>query len=725
MPTRREFLSTTATAIALVPARAAAAATEPWYRRTTRWGQTNITEIDPSRYDIPWWRAFWKRTQVQGVIINAGGIVAYYPSKFPLQHRAEFLGDRDLYGDLAKAAHAEGLVVVARMDSNRTAEDFFKAHPDWFARDRAGNPYRAADKYVTCVNGPYYDEYLPAVLTEIVERSHPEGFADNSWSGLNRDSICYCANCTRKFRDHVGAALPTQHNWSDPIYREWIEWNYARRVQVWDLNNRATKAAGGSDCLWFGMNSGSISAQSRSFRDCKAIFERAEMLFLDHQARGADGFEQNADVGKLVHGVLGWDKLAPESMAMYENGRNSFRIASKPAPEARMWMIEGFAGGIQPWWHHIGAVNEDRRMYSTAEPVMKWYAANERYLLNRRPLATVGVVWSQRNTDYYGNDRAADLTDAPYRGFVTALMRSRIPYVPVHVDSIAREGLAQEGSALKVLVLPNIAAMSDAQCAAVRKFVADGGALVATGASSLYDQNGDPRPDYGLADIYGAHFTGAPGAEKAWATQNQHTYLRLTPGGHPVLRGFDETAILPYGGSLAPLRTDAGAVVPLTFIPPFPVLPPETSWMRTPRTDIPGLVLMSRRVAFLPADIDRRYAREPLPDYANLLANIIRWAANGAIPLDLQGPGLFDCSLYIQPGRVIAHLVNLTVTGRMPIDELIPVGPLKFAVKLPDGVRGRAVKLLVSNRAAACTVSQGWARVEVPPVLDHEVLVIE
>ena len=86
---------------------------------------------------------------------------------------------------------------------------------------------------------------------------------------------------------------------------------------------------------------------------------------------------------------------------------------------------------------------------------------------------------------------------------------------------------------------------------------------------------------------------------------------------------------------------------------------------------------------------------------------------------------MFDCNLYTQPGRVIAHLVNLTVTGRMPIDEFIPVGPLKFAVKLPDGVRGRAVKLLVSNRAAACTVSQGWARVEVPPVLDHEVLVIE
>ena len=133
----------------------------PWYRRAYRWGQTNITEKDPVRYDIPWWRDFWKKTEVQAVIINAGGIVAYYPSKFPLHHRAEFLNGRDLFGELTKAAHDDGLFVMARMDSNRTAEDFFKAHPDWFARNSKGEPIRAADKYVACINSPYYDD-LPS-----------------------------------------------------------------------------------------------------------------------------------------------------------------------------------------------------------------------------------------------------------------------------------------------------------------------------------------------------------------------------------------------------------------------------------------------------------------------------------------------------------------------------------------------------------------------------------
>ena len=738
--TRRVFLQAAAASSALAGQPGGSA---PWYKRVCRWGQTNITEKDPVRYDIAWWREYWKRTEVQGVIVNAGGIVAYYPSKFPLHHRAEFLNGRDLYGELAKAAHDDGLAVLARMDSNRTAEDFFQAHPDWFARDASGQAIRAADKFVTCVNSPYYDDYLPGILTEIIERSHPEGLTDNSWSGLSRDTTCFCQNCKRKFREKTGQEIPTARNWSDPVYRQWIEWNYARRLEIWDLNNRATKAAGGENCIWIGMNSGSITSQAQSFRPMKEICERAEMILLDHQSRtDATGFQQNGDTGKLVHGLLGWDKLAPESMAMYQAGRTTFRAAAKPAAEARMWMIEGFAGGIQPWWHHVGAYQEDRRAYRTAEPMMRWFKANQAYLIDRKPVASVGVVWSQRNTDYYGRDSAADLVDAPYFGFTEALLRARIPYLPVNADYIDRDS-----AGFSVLVLPNVGALSDAQAASIRRFVERGGALIATGVSSLYDEWGDTRPDFALANLFGAHATG-PDSGRRSRTQSSHTYLRLTPElrarvwgpkagdepapvgeRHPVLRGFEETDILAYGGTLEALRTDPGVIVPLTYIPPSPTYPPETAWMRTPKTDIPGLALNAAgqsRIAYLPADIDRRYGRDYLPDHADLLANIVRWAADGRLPLEVKGAGLIDCHLYRQPGRVILHIVNLISAGtwRGPIDELIPIGPLQIKVKLPDDVKGRTAQLLVSGARMPAGVREGWATFDLKSVSDHEVMVI-
>jgi hypothetical protein len=611
------------------------------------------------------------------------------------------------------------------MDSNRTAEDFFQAHPDWFARQASGDPYRNQDKYIACVNSAYYDEYLPSVLAEIVERSHPEGFTDNSWSGMGRNSICYCDNCARKFRDRAGQPLPRARNWDDPVYRQWIEWNYARRIEIWDLNNRATRAAGGQHCLWIGMNSGSIGSQSRSFRDFAEICKRSEMVLLDHQARDQEtGFQQNADAGKLVHGLLGWDKLIPESMAMYRNGSGMFRMAAQPAPEARMWMLEGIAGGIQLWWHHVGAFQEDRRQFHTAEPIFRWHQEHERYLVDRRPVASVGLVWSQRNTDYYGREESAELVDLPHRGWAEALRRARIPYLPLQVDQIdGAEGLS-------VLVLPDLGALSDAQCAAIRRFSERGGGVVASGPTSLYNEWGDGRPDFALAGLFGAHAP-AGGFARGNTARTAHSYLRIAEGPrHPVLAGFDETDIMAFGGALTPLRTDPGVAVPLTFIPPFPTLPPETAWMRQPKTEIPGLVLRTAgdsRVAYMPADLDRRFSRENLPDHGALLANIVRWAAAGRIPLEVSGAGFIDCHLYRQPGRLILHLVNLTnaAAWRAPMTDFIAVGPLQVRVQLPPDVRGGRAQCLVSAAKPSLELRRPWAAFELKSVVDHEVVVVE
>ncbi len=111
---------------------------------------------------------------------------------------------------------------MARMDSNRTARGLLRGHPDWFARDVNGKPYRAGDKYITCINSPYYDEYLPDVLREIIERSQPDGFTDNSWAGLGRESICYCANCDAQVPRQDGRRCRARRIGTSRSYREWI-----------------------------------------------------------------------------------------------------------------------------------------------------------------------------------------------------------------------------------------------------------------------------------------------------------------------------------------------------------------------------------------------------------------------------------------------------------------------------------------------------------------------
>ena len=386
-------------------------------------------------------------------------------------------------------------------------------------------------------------------------------------------------------------------------------------------------------------------------------------------------------------------------------------------------------------------------MYQTAEPVYRWHKANQQFLINRQPLATVGMVWSQQNTDFYGRDDPETLVELPWRGLTQALIRSRIPYLPVHADDITRDG-----AQFSLLVLPNLAAMSDAQVEAVRDFVKRGGGLLATGQSSLFDEWGQPRSDFALADLFRVHLvkpeSGEETVRKKRAAETHHTYLRLLPelrakingpevgnepaasgARHSVLDGFDQTDILPFGGVLDELKLDIAAEVHLTFVPEFPIYPPETSWMREPKTNIPGLVLNTNSggpVAFLPADLDRRFARDNLPDHGRLLANVVHWAANHRIPLSVTGPGLIDCHLYRQQERVILHLVNLTNAGtwRQSIDELIPVGPIGVAVELPQGVREGHAKLLVSGQKVLASRSAGWLCFQIKSILDHEVVVI-
>jgi len=259
---------------------------------------------------------------------------------------------------------------------------------------------------------------------------------------------------------------------------------------------------------------------------------------------------------------------------------------------------------------------------------------------------------------------------------------------------------------------------------------------------------------FALADLFGAHVTdpsraGNEARRKQQASDTAHTYLRLKPEcrarvdgphtgdepaiaaeRHPVLRGFEATDILPFGGVLEPLRVDARAEVLATFVPAFPIYPPETAWMREPKTNIPGLILNTTpagaRVAFLPADLDRRFGRDNLPDHGDLLANLIRWAAKDDIPLVVEGPGLIDCHLYHQPGRLILHLVNLTSAGawRQPVHELIPVGPLEVRVQRSADVRGKRVRLLVTGKADAARTLANWSHLHVRSVLDHEVVVL-
>ncbi|HEY5561716.1 MAG TPA: alpha-amylase family protein [Clostridiaceae bacterium] len=703
---------------------------KPWYETIYRWGQTNLTENDPVKCDMNFWRSQWKETKVQGVIVNCGGIVAYYPSKYGLQYRAEYLGEKDFYKEFSEAAEEAGLVVVARMDINRVTQEFYMEHPDWVCVDSKGNPIKAQDRYCTCVNSDYYKKFIPMLLEEIIERYHPVGFADNSWKGLGRDTICYCENCKKGFKEACGLELPKEVDYENPDYREWIRWNYRCRTENWDLFNETTKRMGGEHCLWVGMLDADPTNLSGAFGDLKEICKRARIIFSDIQSRDSiNGFEKNSVNGSLLRMAAYENVLVPESFANYVRGNRTFRLAGNPERETNMWMVEGAAGGISPWYHHIGCSQNDRRQFKTPIPFFKWHAENEQYLYNRRDMANVGIVWNQTNADFYGKGDIKEKVTLPWNGFTHALAVDRIPFIPINAEDIQ---LYMDR--IRTLILPDVAILNDKQIDAILKFLNLGGNLIMTGKSASLDYDGNPTKVNLLWKKLGLRLTGESigvfgDYTSNWEFFAAHNYLKLPKERHEILRGFEDTDIIGFGGGLHLVET-SGQLKPIaSYIPAFPIYPPEFSWIREEREDVKslfaGTLESGSRVVYFPGDIDRCYGRERLPDHGRLLTNAVRWATNDSLPIEVQGPGFIDCKIYSQEDKIIIHLVNLSGCNISPgfCEENLPIGPVTISVNT-QGKSYETAQLRVANRSIPVQMKGNVTILKIDKLIDHEMIIL-
>ncbi|TVQ22889.1 MAG: Tat pathway signal protein [Spirochaetaceae bacterium] len=720
---------------------------DPWYRTARRWGQTNLTEIDPEHYDRSFWIEHWRRTAIDGVIVNAGGIVAYYPSDVPLHYRAERLGSRDLFGEIVADARDAGLSVLARMDCNRALPEFYDAQPDWFVTNADGRPVVTQGRYVACVNSPYYHEHIPLILSEIISRYRPDGFTDNSWTGAGAKTVCHCPHCRDRFREATGLDLPLRVDWDARDYRAWVTWSYSCRMDNWRRFNDACRNAGGDDCLWLGMVNANPFGSHVNFADLREIGRVSQIMMCDHQSRDAlNGFEQNAVNGLLLHGVSGDETTIPESMAHYVRGVQAFRRASMPPEEVRTWMRCAVAGGISPWWHHVGASQEDQRQFETSVDLFGWHAQHERWLYGRRSLAEIGVAWSHQNVDFYGRDDRETRCALPWRGITAAMTRARIPFTPVHASDIPT---APEQ--LRAIVLPDVAVLSDEQCDRVTAFVNAGGSIVLTGRTGTLDIDGMPRREWPFAQLTGARPTGNAfdidePPTSSWEVQTGHTYLRIdrtaADASHAgsfagaLADRFAGTALLPFGGSVFGYSIAPEAEVAATLVPPSPIYPPEFSWMRTPRSSIPAIVTRTLpgggRVVLLAADIDRQYGRLRLPDHGDLLASAIEWAG-GPPPVTITGPGYLSCHAYWIDNAIVVHIVNLTGANEWPgyLEQLPPVGPVTLSLR-PD-IAGRlgggqgaelSARSLVTGRSLVTESTPDGSNFGIDRLVEHDVVLI-
>ena len=715
-------------ATALVADKSEAAGFDPgkagpnvWHRRVKRIVQINFNEKDPEDFDAKAFNDWLARTKAQVVYVSVTGIVAFYPTKIADFPRSRWLGSRDLFGDCVKAAKANGVRVMGRMSPDMASLDLVDKHPDWFQRGKDGkvrnrgayaskDPATVTNYGATCQFSSYYGDQTPKIIKEVITNYEIDGIYTNGWPGLSVP-VCYCENCKK-----IG----------DPHSEEYKRAYQKRTEELWAMYAKIL-ADRRADMIF----SGNLGGRFRGGDvDLSSMLANASIFTADNQGRGGVG-DRAWDVSQQVRlaRALMKGRTVTNVTASYERSNELWwRNVTGNQPEVKMRLAQTAASGATLWYHWLGmheGWHEDRRWQQMGAEFLSWQAANDKHFHNVRSIASVALLVSQRSNRLYKDIPGTDALQS-LEGMYEILTEARIPFDVVVDTELEPDTLAQ----YSVLVLPNVALMSDRQIAQVKAFVARGGSLLTSFETALYDENGNSRPDFGFADLYDMHKAGERFGMGSARQAPPHFLQRLEAAAtsHPVTANFKGTNWIQGSSCRVPIRHDGP--VYLTNVAAYPTYPPEAVFSPKPHTDESLAVFREStrsRLVYLAGDIEAAYARTCAADLGDLVTNAVRWLMRDEGPLQVTGNGLVETFGWVtEPGYAV-HLINYTYPNFKSGARRASysVGDQKVRLVLADAKPVKSARLLWANKTLPVTQKGNSVEFIIPDLVDYEVAVLE
>lgn len=731
---RREF---TLMAGALVAATAAgkAAAAEPrplpapypadaWHQRMKRIVHVNFNERDPEHFDVAAWADYLASCKAQMTYLSGTNVVAFFPTTLPGLPESAWLKGRDLFGECVAAAKARGIKVMARFSIDIAKSALADKHPAWFCRTEDGalvkrslvgspdDPSASSEFAPTCQFSDYYTAFVPALWNEVLARYPVDGIYTNGWPSADA-VVCYCDAC-RKI--------------DDPKSRGYQEAYLKRAVELW-RSYEALVAKHDPALIFTGNLGGGFRGGNL---DLSALAETAPWFMADNQGRGHVGApawdaSQQTRIGKAIVG----DRPVTNITAGYEiAGDIRWRNVTGNRAELLSRMHQTFAAGGVVHYHWLGFQQgfvEDRRWQKVGRELLGWQAANDKHFHNVRSIANVALVVSQRSNRLYQAPPGTDPLDA-LQGMYQLLTEARIPF-DVIMESDLKPGALGK---YKLLVLPNIALMSDAEAKAVAGFAASGGSVLSTFETGLYDEKGEVLAEFALAGVFGIRRAGKRESYGRGSTGTRPPFagspaLQRIEARHPILAGFEDTDWIQGSSCRVPIAVEGKPI--LTHVAQYPWYPTEGVYSREPHTPFATVAVREAgggRHVYLAGDVEAGYWRSGAGDQGDLVLNALRWQLGDSAPIRVEGDGLIETYGWeTEPGYAL-HLVNHTQAGFRATASRgpCPLGMQKVRMVLADARPVKAT-LLRSGKALAMKQTGPVVTFGVPGLVDYEVVALE
>ena len=682
--------------------------------------------------------------QIVDALREMGASLARYPAIGWGAHfygESEFLpkypfldADQDLFGDVTRAMRRNEIRVMAYCHYGVLYPEFDKTHPHWLSRDAGGDPipWGGGGHRTVCLFHGDFVRCMRGAIGEVVDKYSPDVvYLD----GPGWYCDCYCDDCRAAYEERYGEPMPDALNFEDLSRQRRNRLRDEKVAEVVAGVREEIHSRSGVPLL-FNTAMGWYPTHSAGRPELTALHAEGANTTEVHRPGSIWGMLESVKLGESLKKV----SLCYLPPGPYDTLRTHDTL-EVPALGAA-YLMHGGTPMLQPTSSYFA----DNTGGRTMREFLARTGPNAEIYYRSRPVKELGLAYSLLTGDCASRGDASAVRD-PFSGAFRALLHGHRHFDCLLDSQISAARLA----GYRAIYLPQAATLDERQAEALREFVAQGGALIASGPFSLVDEEGKRRENFLLADVLGVDYEGgrpdAPYRKREYReTGPRHgfslipeAYLRLTEPdrlglGHrkrgfliPVAdaavgvpglqRHIEYVRVRPRPGveALADMYLPAGGAFgePLDFPLGFP----------------PGVTLNrfgKGRALYCAASLEVTYLSRRIPDLRRIIVGLVDLALDGRPVLRLDAsPGVM-ANVTERHDTTYVHLLNYCgpmFESGAPVEELTPQSDIRIHCRFPgDDAR---VRTLYGGETLEARMEDGYAAVTLPTLAVHEVVIFE
>ena len=715
-----------------------------------QWVYDGVQKVFLFQIEKPETREYLRELKAQGVtVVHTGGPDPYWPllrddpkSGPPAEQRALL---KDNYAFLRSL----GMKIVIGISPYAPIEYVHK-HPEWRLKGSPDEPPLDMSIDLTqfnnhplrslSLNTPYGD-YL---IENIVEMMQDLDFDGISFDGNYHPFINYTHYDMELFKKETGLEFPKAIDLNDINYRVYMLWAH-QKLEDWyrKLHEAMRKVNPNAATYTWTTNAGRYG----HFLTIPPVMSaRMNMLFdapvqewwLDEVNLGASVVP--AFGAAYVRTVTGGRTGASEPYIMSRG--NPYSSSNFPQHELFVRCMMAMANGSITPLALPSMAGKEAGDYTLQE-----IGKRKPWFIHSTPEPWAALLVSEQTKVFYAYQNVMERFLSHALGAFRVGWEEHLPMTLINDGDITAANLAK----YKVLILPNSAALSDRQIDEIRKYVSEGGGLVASCETSICDELGQPRGNFALADVFGVDYQGRPGVnvvktdiDPNFARSIDDSYWAKRVGNGEMRWGGGDirTDVLVNDPRLKKVNNGIQASFkgPSVLIPWEAREPMARAMMMFPENAEPVSAAVAGtygkgKVVYFAAGFDAANYTYQYSYQRIMYATALRWAASAPPPVEVEAPMCVQATLFRQNppegNRIVVHLfnnINSSSDHGAPENDV----PLREEAVTVAGIKVRfrdykPQRVMLQPENIELTMRQEGAEtvVDVPPLAVHSMVVGE